>query len=222
MTKTYHCYDQHSGLYLGSLPASEREGVLPPDFTTFIEPPKHDGFFPVWDFTKNSWHLEEDHRGQCAWAKDLSGFLCVETLGVIPDGYTLQPPPEPGSGFSLQYDHQADTWALVEDHRGESGYVNGEYVTIDGLGPLPEGWTLEPPILPDTRTPEQKREDDYRIEVDPIANAAMRARTEAEALRLVGDTEGAAAADAHADDLLRQFLAKKEEIRQRYPDEGQG
>lgn len=39
-------------------------------------------------------------------------------------------------------------WDLIEDHRGESGFVNGEFVKISALGPLPEGWSKSPPLPP--------------------------------------------------------------------------
>ncbi len=37
-----------------------------------------------------------------------------------------------------------DAWQELEDHRGESGFVNGEPFTIKELGPLPEGWSTKP------------------------------------------------------------------------------
>lgn len=38
-----------------------------------------------------------------------------------------------------------DAWEEVEDHRGESGYVNGVPTEIKEYGPLPEGWSATPP-----------------------------------------------------------------------------
>lgn len=34
-----------------------------------------------------------------------------------------------------------NSWDIVEDHRGKSGYVNNKFVTITELGPLPETWS---------------------------------------------------------------------------------
>ena len=36
-------------------------------------------------------------------------------------------------------------WEQVEDHKGESGYVNGQPHTINAYGPLPDGWSDTPP-----------------------------------------------------------------------------
>ena len=36
-------------------------------------------------------------------------------------------------------------WVQVEDHRGESGYVNGVTTEIKEYGPLPDGWSVTPP-----------------------------------------------------------------------------
>lgn len=36
-------------------------------------------------------------------------------------------------------------WEEVEDHRGESGYVNGVPTEIKEYGPLPDGWSVTPP-----------------------------------------------------------------------------
>ena len=38
-----------------------------------------------------------------------------------------------------------DAWEEVEDHRGESGYVNGVTTEIKEYGPLPDGWSVTPP-----------------------------------------------------------------------------
>ena len=36
-------------------------------------------------------------------------------------------------------------WVQVEDHKGKSGYVNGQPHTINEYGPLPDGWSYTPP-----------------------------------------------------------------------------
>lgn len=40
---------------------------------------------------------------------------------------------------------QNGKWGYVEDHKGKSGYVNGEPHEIKEYGPLPEGWSDTPP-----------------------------------------------------------------------------
>jgi hypothetical protein len=36
-------------------------------------------------------------------------------------------------------------WEQVEDHKGKEGYLDGEPHTIKDYGPLPAGWSDEPP-----------------------------------------------------------------------------
>jgi len=36
-------------------------------------------------------------------------------------------------------------WVLVEDHRGEAGYINGVAFVVTDLGAYPEGWSTTPP-----------------------------------------------------------------------------
>ena len=45
-------------------------------------------------------------------------------------------------------------WEQVEDHKGKSGYVNGQAYTINAYGPLPDGWsdTPPPPSLADAQS----------------------------------------------------------------------
>lgn len=113
-----------------------------------------------------------------------------------------------------------DGWDLAEDHRGRAGWLNGERRIIDALGPLPEGWSDEPPPAVDDRTPEERREDDYRVEADPLRDAALSYRAEAEAWLLAGDRARAGAASAKAADRLRRYLEVKEAIRGRHPATG--
>lgn len=39
-------------------------------------------------------------------------------------------------------------WEYLENHRGAVGFVNGEYLSITALGPLPVGWSTSPPTPP--------------------------------------------------------------------------
>ena len=48
----------------------------------------------------------------------------------------------PGTALVLQ---EGDEYTLMEDHRGASGWVNGEAFTVEVFGPLPEGWSSAPP-----------------------------------------------------------------------------
>ena len=51
--------------------------------------------------------------------------------------------PKADSGFWPA--EQNGGWIEIEDHRGAEGYLNGEPYTIKDFGPLPEGWSADPP-----------------------------------------------------------------------------
>lgn len=109
-------------------------------------------------------------------------------------------------------------FVLVEDHRGREVYVGGERRICEQVGPLPEGWSDIPPIMPDTKTANEKREADYQLEADPLSLEAQRYMLEAEGLRLSGDLQAAAVIEEKANSFLKQYAAKKAEIRLRHPD----
>ena len=86
---------------------------------------------------------------------------------------------------------------------------------------LPEGdprKALPPPPPEDTRTPEEKRQAAYEAEADPLFELAMYYQAEADGFRLLNDLAKAAEAEEKYRDYLRQYVAKKEEIRARHPD----
>ena len=60
-------------------------------------------------------------------------------------------PPTARAGFHPA--EQSGRWIEIEDHRGKSGYVNGEPYEIKDFGPLPDGWsdTPPPPTLDEAR-----------------------------------------------------------------------
>jgi hypothetical protein len=84
---------------------------------------------------------------------------------------------------------------------------------------------LHPPPEPepeplDERIPAEKRRETYAAEADAFAREAFHYQTEADALHEAGDLAGAAAAEEKARGLRAQYLAKKREIRDRFPDPG--
>ncbi len=52
---------------------------------------------------------------------------------------------------------QNGRWIDIEDHRGKSGYVNGQPCEVKDFGPLPEGWSDAPP----PPTPEETAQTEY-------------------------------------------------------------
>lgn len=81
----------------------------------------------------------------------------IEDYGLLPSNATHAVPPEPLPGHVLRW--TGEDWEQVENHRGKSGYVNGQPHTVVDYGPLPEGWsdTPPPPTLDEAR--ESKRHE---------------------------------------------------------------
>ena len=70
----------------------------------------------------------------------------VDDYGILPNNAT-RTAPTLKKGFVPCWD--GIKWRQVEDHKGESGYVNGQPHEIKEYGPLPEGWsdTPTPPTI---------------------------------------------------------------------------
>lgn len=66
----------------------------------------------------------------------------VDDYGILPNNAT-RTAPTLKKGFVPCWD--GEKWGQVEDHKGESGYVNGQHHTINEYGPLPDGWSETPP-----------------------------------------------------------------------------
>ena len=67
----------------------------------------------------------------------------VDDYGILPNNATYTAPTLK-KGFVPCWDGKK--WGQVEDHKGESGYVDGQPYTINAYGPLPEGWSDTPPL----------------------------------------------------------------------------
>lgn len=61
----------------------------------------------------------------------------------MPANATETPPPATDAREAAVWDGQA--WRVAADHRGATGYVNGVEMTIQNIGPLPDGWSDAPP-----------------------------------------------------------------------------
>ena len=67
---------------------------------------------------------------------------------LLPGRATWEKPPpkaglNPDSSETSVWD--GTKWVITEDHRGRKGYVGGAETEIKNLGPLPEGWSDNPP-----------------------------------------------------------------------------
>ena len=69
---------------------------------------------------------------------------------LIPANSTLTEPPEIREGYARVWN--GETWSYAEDHRGQTIWQDHEICrTVSGLGPLPEGWTIERPAERSTK-----------------------------------------------------------------------
>ena len=86
---------------------------------------------------------------------DPDGYLVAEADapgGYLPAGAILaDKEPAIKEGFIPCWDGKK--WEQVENHKGETIYVDGNLFTVKTYGPLPEGWSLTPPppTLEETR-----------------------------------------------------------------------
>lgn len=112
-------------------------------------------------------------------------------LGVgLPAYCTDVAPPEAQAGYSRVWID--GSWQQVEDHRGETGYLNGVATTITALGPLPNSWSVTAPA------PSAEEAMAAKISaLDAVLQAALdAARTDLLTATLADDAEGIAAAKA--------------------------
>lgn len=65
--------------------------------------------------------------------------------GTAAPANALRTAPDERAGFWPVVNASRDGWELAEDHRGARGWLAGVAVVVTALGPLPEGWTGEPP-----------------------------------------------------------------------------
>ena len=64
-------------------------------------------------------------------------------VSLVPAFCTTTALPEVPTGYAACWNGSA--WVLVDDHRGEAGYINGAASVVTDLGAYPEGWSTMPP-----------------------------------------------------------------------------
>lgn len=91
----------------------------------------------------------------------------VDDYGILPNNAT-RTAPTVVEGTVPRW--TGKKWEQIEDHKGKSGYVNGQPHTINEYGPLPEGWSDMPPApeLADAKAAKQ-------AEISSAFNIAMSA-----------------------------------------------
>lgn len=91
----------------------------------------------------------------------------VDDYGLLPNNAT-RTAPTVVKGKIPHWDGKK--WVQIEDHKGTSGYVNGQPHTINEYGPLPDGWSDTPPPPPLVEVKAAKQ-----AEIASAFNAAMSA-----------------------------------------------
>lgn len=79
---------------------------------------------------------------------DDSGVYVMTTEAyaeALPPPNALRVSPDFSVGYWPVLDATRKGWKRIEDHRGKKGWVGEEQTEITELGPLPNGWSDEPP-----------------------------------------------------------------------------
>lgn len=96
---------------------------------------------------------------------DASGYYVGETEdygGPLPNNATATAPVQQ-EGFIPRW--MGSTWALVENHKGKQGYLDGQPYTIRDYGPLPAGWSYAPPPQPFNPGPDYEERNGHWVRV---------------------------------------------------------
>jgi hypothetical protein len=113
---------------------------------------------------------------------EFSGFEFLPDDSSAPLASTLISP-EFMDGFRPVWD--GEQWVNQEDHRGHGGYIDGQYTKITELGPLPEGWSTNPPPPPEPDSEQVKQARIWEIdallaEIDRKSIRSLRSLAEGE------------------------------------------
>jgi len=70
-----------------------------------------------------------------------------------------------------------ESWDYVENHRGEKGYIDREFIEIKELGPLPDGFSVEEPELTPEEVKEQSKQEILLnlSQIDQASSRSLRA-----------------------------------------------
>ncbi len=92
---------------------------------------------------------------------------------LIPAFATEIAPPESDEDNIPVFDEETNTWSLVENHYGEKMYntLTKESFTIDFVGPVPEGYTLQAPPGPEYKW--SQKDNTWVIDQEAIYNLTM-------------------------------------------------
>jgi hypothetical protein len=122
---------------------------------------------------------------------------------IAPVNAARTAPPTPPEGKWPAWTGSA--WGLIDDHRGEKGYVDGQPIEIKDYGPYPTGWSLDPPPPTAQELLDRQRFDILGV-LDEIDRKSMRCVRAIETLRRALET-----AEPDAKEALVAKLAEEED-----------
>ena len=137
---------------------------------------------------------------------DASGYFAGESDdygGPLPNNSTRTAP-------KLQEGHiprwTGKKWEQVEDHRGRQGYVDGKPYTVKEPGPLPEGWSDDPPP-PTQQELDKRRIAEIHARLDELDRQSVRPlRAIIKGTGTDVDTQTLAAKEAEAQKLREELM----------------
>lgn len=132
-----------------------------------------------------------------AYQHDARGYYLYPfkyPAGPIPAGCVADAPPE-NEGFIPKW--TGATWELVENHKSERGWINGEPFEIKDYGPYPEGWSSTPPA-PTMLEQVQAVQAKYHAVLNTLSNAYTTAT-------ILEDGEEASAIQAEYNNMLKRM-----------------
>ncbi len=142
-----------------------------------------------------------------AYQYDASGYFAGEIDdhgGPLPNNATRTAPAERPGAVPRWTGRE---WEDVENHKGETGYVDGKPFTITRFGAYPDGWSQTPPPPTQEELDARRRAEILAqlAEIDAASVRPLRAVVNGEAVQ--EDRDKLAALDAEAADLRAELAA---------------
>lgn len=115
-----------------------------PQWAITTEPPVADAGY-VLLFTDGQWTQAEDKTGQIYYESDGTKHTVSDAWFTLPEGCTFVTPPEDKTTFVTRWN--GTEWIYVKDLRGQVIWstMTREPLTINDIGPVPDGYTLKMP-----------------------------------------------------------------------------
>jgi hypothetical protein len=129
--------------------------------------------------------------------------------GSLPPANASRTAPNESEGFWPVWNGSG--WELMEDHRGEKGWLSGQEFEIKDLGPLPEGWSWEqpPPSPEELKAQALARLQGLLVHIDSASIRPLRAVADGTATQF--DTDKLAGLNEKAAEI-RGYVSHPEDV----------